>query len=333
MLLIACSGGDGSGATPPAALVEFGVAQAGQLTDAVRVSGEVRPLDQAELAAGADGPVARVTVREGDRVSAGDILLELDLDLAGARAARARAEADEARLTAERAARDLARLEQVDKGVLAEAELDAARTLAASTAARQAALDAAAREARALVARHRLRAPFDGVVAARRASPGDWVSTGQPLITVVSVDAIDIRVDVAAAVAAAVRVGDRVELDGGRSGRIVGVVPALDPDSRTALVRVEPDGPMVPGMAITVQFELSIDRADAVLVPRDALVLGPVETRVIKSVDGEAASVSVEVLASTADQALVSGDLADGDRVVVRGNERLRAGQALREAE
>jgi hypothetical protein len=74
--------------------------------------------------------------------------------------------------------------------------------------------------------------------------------------------------------------------------------------------------------------------ANAVIVPRDALVLGAIDTRVVVVVDGVAESIAVDVLASTADEAIVVGEgLSVGAVVVTRGNERLRPGQSVRPIE
>ena len=80
--LTACSGSNDAPRSPSAALVRVASVQAGSLTESWHTVGEVRALEQAALAVGADGPVARVLVREGDRVATGDLLLELDLSLA-----------------------------------------------------------------------------------------------------------------------------------------------------------------------------------------------------------------------------------------------------------
>ena len=331
ILMFACGADDPSPGEKPPALVELARVDDGTLADRWSVPGDVVALEQAELAVGADGPVATLSVREGDRVRAGDLLLTLQLGLVTAQRDQARARAAEARLTEERLGRDLERLEGVDAAILAAAELDAARTAAAAATARREALDAAAREAQARVARQQLVAPFDGVVTARHADPGDWVTAGQHLLTVVSADDAEIRVDVSAHVAHGIDVDDPVTLESAGTGRVAGIVPTLDPTSRTSLVRITPDADgLVPGRAVQVVFDLAIERPGAVRVPRDALVLGPVETRIMKVVDGTAASVAVEVLASTEQRALVVGDISPGDEVVTRGNERLRPGQAVK---
>ena len=67
-----------------------------------------------------------------------------------------------------------------------------------------------------------------------------------------------------------------------------------------------------------------------VIVPRDAVVVGPTSSRVFVVQEGVARAVPVETMARTADQILVRAEgLKAGDVLVVRGNERLRPDQAV----
>jgi multidrug efflux pump subunit AcrA (membrane-fusion protein) len=116
-----------------------------------------------------------------------------------------------------------------------------------------------------------------------------------------------------------------------------GIVPALDARTRTLRLRLEPSAPtpwLTPGMTLDVIFAVvrGGDDEPRLIVSRDALVRGPGGVRVMKVVDEQAVMAPVEVVATVDDDALVrSPGLAAGDRVVVRGNERLRPGQAVRE--
>ena len=74
---------------------------------------------------------------------------------------------------------------------------------------------------------------------------------------------------------------------------------------------------------------LTIERSEdgALVVPRDALVYGIASLKVVKSVDGKAEPVPVEVVARGRDEVLVRADgLAAGDLVLTRGNERVFPG-------
>ena len=69
---------------------------------------------------------------------------------------------------------------------------------------------------------------------------------------------------------------------------------------------------------------------EALTVPRDALVLRPEGQSVfVVDADGNARQVAVEVGVGQGEDIEVSGELAAGDRVVIRGNERLQGGQPV----
>ena len=327
----------GADAGASAALVEVAAARDGTVADSWTTLGSVRALERAELAAGADGAVTKVTVREGDRVEQGALLVEIDPSLAEARLASARAAREEGAESLAQASRERERAEQVGGEVLAAVELEAVGARVKELTSRHAALEAAEREAAASLARHRLKAPFAGVIAARRVDVGDWVSPGTPALDLVSTDAVEVVVDVPPELVPRLSAGMAATLHGAgeAAAEAAAVVPALDPDSRTARVRLSVAAPppwLMAGSAVEVRFPLEIG-GEGVVVPRDALVLGPTGNRVIRVVDGAAVPVSVAILAGANDDVLVRGDgLAVGDAVVVRGNERLRPGQALQVA-
>ena len=275
--------------------------------------------------------MVRVTVREGDTVAAGVLLVEVDSDLAAAQVSVARAEARRFQADLAQAERTLARLMRVGSSVLAVSEIEQAETLVATLRAGSDGATAQARLAEAQLARHRVTSPFPGIIAERHVDTGDWVTPGTRVLDVVRTDSLDLRVDAPVELAQRVSVGDSVRLGTSGLGVVVGVVPALDPVSRTAPIRVSPSGDvsgLIPGSTIDVVFDVAV--SGGVIVPRDAVVQGAVDTRVFRVSDDSAEPVVVQVLATTATEALVSAEgLHAGDALVVRGNERLRPGQRV----
>jgi HlyD family secretion protein len=148
-------------------------------------AGTVNARRRAKLAPSTGGQVARLLVEEGERVEAGQLLLELwhedldaQLDLAHSEHERSVALADEARLRAELAERDAKRQQELT-GIMSGSEVDrfAVAALAARAAQRAATAEAASRERqiavlRAQTRRLQLHAPFAGVVAEVNAEVG-----------------------------------------------------------------------------------------------------------------------------------------------------------------
>jgi RND family efflux transporter MFP subunit len=325
---------------PPPPLVVIGDVQPGPLTTTWSYVGEARALDDATLAAGASGEVLKVLVREGDLVAAGDLLVDIDDSLVRAQVRARRAASHETRTSLAQAERDRARAEQLGQ-VIAAAEVEREVARAEELAARSKSAKAQLAEAREALEEHEVHAPFDGVVAERLVDVGDWVDAGQAVLRVVADQQVEVLVDAAPELSAHVRVGGDVQIlgkplgteeDGGIPGKVVGVVRALDPKTRTIKIRVQPTKTaswLMPGAPVHVAFPVTL--GDGLVVHRDALVRGAVGTRVVRLVDQTAEPVEVQVVASTGEQVLVRApDLELGDTVVVRGNERLRPGQAVR---
>ncbi|MGB5694354.1 MAG: efflux RND transporter periplasmic adaptor subunit, partial [Polyangiales bacterium] len=191
-------------------------------------------------------------------------------------------------------------------------------------------------EARAQLGRHRVKAPFDGVVGARNVDPGDWVDPGVEVLELVDDTGVEVLASVPPEVARFLSVGDKATLE--RRGEttaatIEGIVPALDTESRTVRLRLVPDQPepwLLPGAAVDVLLTIQRSEEGAIVVPRDALVYGIANVQVVKSADGKAELVPVQVVASGRDEVLVRSEaLAPGDVIVTRGNERVFPGQPL----
>jgi RND family efflux transporter MFP subunit len=302
----------------------------------------------ARLSPRVDGLVARVLVDAGDRVEAGATLLELDAELAGlalrrARAgtAQARAQLEESRRLAEEAQRLAA-----DRHI---AQTEVATRQAAVTLADAAlgAATAAEREQAELVGRHRLTAPFAGVVAERLTEAGEWVARGTPVLTLVATDKLRLDVqapqeryaEVAEGAAVEVRPDARPELV--LDGRVQAKVPVGDGSSRGFLVRILVDDvgeKLLPGSSASVRIDLPAAAGSSVLVPADALLRYPDGGNgvfVAVAADGalRAQQRRIEIGRELGGRIEVRSGVVAGEQVVVRGNEGLRDGQAVREAD
>jgi RND family efflux transporter MFP subunit len=125
----------------------------------------------------------------------------------------------------------------------------------------------------------RVVAPFDGVVGDRRVSPGEYVSAGQPVVTLVRADKLRFTAGVPESRAALVRVGQRVEIELGATGTpplvtaVSRVSPTVMQSSRSILIQADIPNP---GLALQAglfgEAELVVDpESQAVVVPRSAV--------------------------------------------------------------
>ena len=321
---------------PPPARVWVDTVRDGSIQAEWSFLGDVTALQHARLAAGASGEVRRVLPRVGDRVKEGDLLVEIDPSLATARVRAASASKEAGTAQYERAQRDAERLSTAGPDIAAAAEIEQATSERKRAEAERRRAKAAEAEARAELGRHRVQAPFDGVVAMRSVDPGDWVDPGVQVIELVDDRGVQILASVPPEVSRYLSTGSKATLayDGETTpATIRGIVPALDSESRTVRLRLTPDDPpswLLPGAAVDVILTVERSEEGALVIPRDALVYGIAKTQVVKSVDGAAAPVPVNVIARGRDELLITAEgLQVGDTVVTRGNERVFPGQPL----
>jgi len=183
-----------------------------------------------------------------------------------------------------------------------------------------------------------IKAPVSGYVVERHCLVGQWLGEGEPVATVVVADPIRVRVPVPERYVRYLKKGDpaQVTFDAlpGRTfeGKIFSVIPRADEAARTFPVRIEipnPNAVIKSGMLGRATLPIG-DSYKAILVPKDALVLGGTGAAVYVIVNESARLVPVKTGSAHGDLIEVEGDLKDGLNVVVRGNERLRPGQPVR---
>jgi RND family efflux transporter MFP subunit len=315
-----------------------------QIHEALTLTGTVTARRAAALSTRVSGLVVRVEVDAGSRVAAGDALLELDSALARLELERVAAALEEGRIRqaeAERLRSEARRL--AADGNVPKSQVDTAEAEVRIAAAAVSRLEAERRLQQEIVARHRLIAPFAGVVSRKLTESGEWVETGTPVLELVAVD--DVRVDVQAPqerfdeIEPGSRAEVRTDAVPGRvfAGEVAAIVPVKDPMSRTFLVRVTvPEGAraLTPGASALVEFRLVRPRG-VMTVARDAVVRQPDGSALVWVVVTQregtvAAPRRVELGRPVGDAIEIRAGL-DGDaRVIVRGNETLREGQPVR---
>ncbi|GAB6067800.1 hypothetical protein JCM13664_11190 [Methylothermus subterraneus] len=148
-----------------------------------RATAYVQALDKTRLAAEVSGKVEKVEVREGDRVEAGQILVQLEETPLRLALERAQAALAAAQTNLEEAQRRYAQAQRLrEKGLIAREDADAAHDRLALRARELEIQQADLKEAAWRFEHRYVRAPFAGFVVSRSVSPGDWVNLGQSLI-------------------------------------------------------------------------------------------------------------------------------------------------------
>ena len=290
--------------------IDVRVAKAGvvPIAQTFEAGGVVRARMTAQLTARIAAELREIKVQPGDRVRKGQILAVLDdRDLA---AERARAQASvtaarsgEASAEAERQSAEamvvLARTTQkrmeqlreknsatpqeLDRATaelqVAEAGARAAGARFAQASASVSAAQAAGRSAEVAASFSSIVAPFDGLVTNRLLEPGNMASPGVPILTIETTDGFRLEVQMDAARAGLVRIGDGATIELGArgdadtiTGRVVEVARAIDPGAHAFLVKIQlPDGVAVQS-GVFARARLQSGMRNALAVPASAIV-------------------------------------------------------------
>jgi RND family efflux transporter MFP subunit len=316
-----------------AAVVDVATVRLEPLAPTVSIPGTVISRDESRVSAAVSGIVLSVA-EVGERVARGEPLAQIDpLDLTlSRRENRSLVAREQSRIAFFEA--ELARLESLAQtNLAARSQVD--RTINDLEVARQDKRVAEARLARidADLARTNVPAPFDGTVTERLVSPGENVAVGAPVARLVGLARLEVS---AMAPIRSVRF-----IEPGSALRVRGTFGEVEATVRTKVPSAGRGAHMfelripVPGDAFAVnedvRVEVPTDRAEvALIVPRDALVLRRESTVVYRvSDDNVAQLVNVSPGAGRGSDITVFGELVAGDRVVVRGAERLRDGQSV----
>ncbi len=322
MVLPACSGSDPAPPpAPPAPEVATVTVMPRPTERTLTAVGTLEPVARVLVAAQAEGVVTAVHVREGDRVRAGQVLVELDSRELEAELAQAEAALEEADAT-------LKRVEQLRAdGLVPEQELDSARAAQRIAAAKVDALHTR-------LSFTRITAPVAGVVVSRQVEVGNLASPRSALLELASGDGLLLRVPVSELEVVKLAAGDpaTVTVDAlpgtTVAAHIQRLFPAADSASRQVTVELRIDDPPAPvRYGFLARAHLVVERIpDALTVPEEAVQRGAEGGFVWVVTDGTAQLRQVEVGDRFDGRALITSGLAAGDRVVVQGTARLRDG-------
>ncbi len=303
--------------------VEVAAVKTRTLTQSVSAVGSLSSQDAVMLRPEISGRIAEIGFHEGGAVEKGQMLIRLDgaipeAELASAQAALSLANSHYRR------AQELTR----QGFISAQARDEAASQLKVQ--------QAAVALAKAQLDKTVIVAPFDGLIGLRQVSVGDYVSPGNDLAPLESIDPLNVDFRIPEQFLGRVRVGTRIALsfdalpDAVREGVVGAISPLVDVGGRSILLRAKvpnADASLRPGMFARVQ--LQFDSKDALVVPEAAIAPAGDTSYVYRVVDGRAQRIAV-VLGLRRDGMVevVSGLEAD-DTVLVSGLQKVQDGAAV----
>ena len=318
---------------PPPESVTTVVAAREDWPASIAAIGTVTAVRGVTVSADLPGVVEAIAFESGQAVPAGQTLIRLDV------------RQEKAQLLAAESARDLSRL-NLDRarglsaeGIVATADFDRA-------SAEHAQAEARVGEIRATIERKQVRAPFPGIVGIRRVNLGQYLSAGDPIVALQSLDPVYVDFSLPQQDVPRLRVGGEVRvtaegLDAEHAGHITAIDSVVDAATRNVRVQATLPNPgrrLKPGMFVDTRVVLGATRA-VVAVPASAVSYAPYGDSVyvvaeLVGPDGAkyrgVKQQFVKLGAARGDQVSVLSGLESGQEVVTSGAFKLRNAAAVR---
>src|ERR1700746_1346295 len=318
---------------PPPTAVTTTVAEKTQWQPTLETIGTVVAINGVTISTDLAGIVSKIAFDSGSQVKAGDLLVQLNTDQEQAQLAQAEAQRDWTQITLTRNQDLLA------KRTVSQSDFDSAT---AQFHQAQATVD----QFKALIARKTLRAPFAGVVGIRQINLGQYLNTGDSVVTLQSFDPIYVNFSFPQQNLSQLTVGQAVEIaldaygDKLFSGKITAINSLVDQNSRNVQIQAtlpNSDTQLRPGMYAKVKVVLP-ETQEVVAIPTSSIHYAPYGDSVfivseLKSPDGKTykgvKEQFVKLGQSKGDLTAIVSGLKPGDEVVTSGVFRLRSGGAL----
>ena len=317
---------------PPEAVTTI-VAQQIEWPETLSAIGSVAAVQGVVVSADLSGTVDRVAFDSGKPVRQGEVLVELDTRQERAQLAAAEAQRDLARTNFDRMQGLL------KDNVISRAEYDSATADDKQSEAR-------AGEIRAAIQRKRITAPFSGILGIRQVNVGQYLSSGDPIVQLQSLNPIYVNFDVPQQAISQMRTGREVRITTGElagtefMGRITAIDSIVNSGTRNIQVQAtlaNPEGKLRPGMFVETEISLGAGRS-LMAIPATAISYAPYGDSVyvvsdMKGPNGETyrgvRQQFVKLEGARGDQVGITYGVKAGDEVVTSGVFKLRNGAAV----
>ncbi len=273
---------------------DIAIAAPGELVSTLVVSGGLKAVDSAVIKARVAAEVKALSVREGDRVAAGQLIGRLDATEFEWRWRQAEEQAQAAQAQLDIAQRTLDNNKAlVDQGFISRTALDTSVSSANGARASLQAARATAELAKKAVRDSEIRAPIAGLVAQRLVQPGERVPVDARLVEIVDLSRIELEAAVAPDEVTALRVGQpaRVQIDGlsdSLPAQVARISPSAQPGTRAvmAYLRLQPHPALRQGLF--ARGSVDLERRRTLLLPATAVRFDQARPYVLAVENGQA---------------------------------------------
>lgn len=315
--------------------VAVAIAAKGELDWYTEVTGDLKPLESADLHAKIPGKIIeQILVEKGDWVEKGDLVAILEKNQISAQRNRAEAGVEVAQTKLDVLEKDFQRMKNLyEQKVSPRQKLDHIEAERAAARAGLTAAKAALKELDVLYRDHDIYATLSGMVADRFVDPGNLSSPQVPILRLSNEKTLKATLTVPESEFSLMHTDMAVTFTTGAkpgqtfSGTVALVYPTVDPLTRT--VRAEahiPNSDLSLRSGMFAHIRLFFGKKQALLIPREALnqLPGAGDYYVYVVGDGKARMQNIKTGIQQGNFAEITSGLAEGDQVVIQGQNRLR---------
>jgi membrane fusion protein (multidrug efflux system) len=339
LLAFAGCGGEETDAAPVGRPVTLHPVQAIDVVDRIEATGQLIAKQQARIAAEVGGRITEIHLDEGEPAAAEAAVLSIDPERRRLERKRSRAQLDQSRASLREQERESERIKELhERNVASQSRLDQAETQLTLARSRLLAAQADLGVVERSLRDANVTAPFSGLISERFVSRGEYVTPGQQLFELVSLDPILVEFSVTEVDSGRVAAGQLVELrmapfpDETFGAYVTFVAPKIDVATRTLRVKAElenPEGRLRPGLfarvdlGVATRHDVPVVLEEAILQRSDGAVVfraGP---------DNHVERVVIETGIHDNGYVEVVSGLRAGDRVVSRGHAQLVDGERI----
>jgi len=276
--LSACSRGGDKAPAASSLTVTLVAAERRQIDREIVASGSVAAWQEMSLGVEVAGlRVANVLVEPGDKVAAGQALLELDRRTLEVQARQAEASLAQARANAELAISQEKRgASLLERNLISANDFEVLRANRSTAEAQVVSAEAERDASKLRLGFATLRAPDAGVISARTVQPGQIVSGGGELLRLIRRGRLEWRAEVSESDLTRIKVGATVDLRGPSGDVVTGVIravsPSIDSQTRTALVYADLEKPGALRAGMFAEGRLRVGKAEVTVIPRQSVV-------------------------------------------------------------
>lgn len=302
----------------PPTVVKVVAAQQKTWQQSIQETGSLSAFNGVLLSSEVNGRITKIFFKSGQYVKEGTPLIEIFPDIVKAELDKAKAELEKDKLDYER------NIKLFKKGFVDKSTIDKFK----------AALDSAQADVndfQAQLSQHLIKAPFDGNIGLRQVSLGDYVSPGQDLVSLQSIDPIRVDFSVPQKYIPSMKVGDMVTLTSQAftkdyQGKIYAFDANVDSNTRMINVRAKvanPEHKLVPGTFVEVNINITHPQP-VIMIPQTAVVYSMGANYVFLMQGGKAIQTPIELGSIIKDgMVIVTKGLKAGDQVITEGQMKL----------